>query len=141
MFVLNLVSAIQGYIIGDFVLKTCTQLWRSPFDVTCIFSSMIEPADGPEHPQIGWPKLPSHYVLAASKIHQHMPLFFTMPNWILPARFWSGRTANEAHSQPVSQASAPNASSNSKLEKLLFIVFLIFFLSSIYLFQNVLCYY
>ena len=52
-FVLNLVSAIQGHIIGDFVLKTCTQLWHRPFDITCIFSSMIEPADRPENGQTG----------------------------------------------------------------------------------------
>ena len=59
--------------------------------------------------------------MAASKIHQHMHLFFTMPYGILPARFWPGRTANEAPSQPVSQASAPKASSNSKLEKMRYI--------------------
>ena len=135
-FVLNLVSAIQGHIISDLVLKTCTQLWHRPFDLTCIFSSMIEPAGGPEHGQIGWPKLSSHYVLAASKIHQHMHLFFTMPNWILPARFWPGQTANEAPSQPVLQASAPNVSSNSNFEKMLLIVFFNPFFSFFHIFNS-----
>ena len=133
LFVLNLVSAIRGYTIGDLVIKTCTQLWHRPYDLTCMFTSIIELADRLEHGQKGWSKIPSHNVLAANKIHQHIHLFFTLPQWFLPACLWPGQTANQASSQPFSQPSAPKLSLyliiNSKLEKKLLIAILTPFVS------------